>query len=92
MNAHSDVSPRNYLLVWLALIALLLFTLASAYWPMGWLNTAVHLGVTVTQAALVLLFSMHLRSAHPLLRVIAVVGFFGIAILIALTLADVLTR
>jgi len=40
----------------------------------------------------VMLFSMHLRSAHPLMKIIALIGFFGIAILIILSLFDVLTR
>jgi caa(3)-type oxidase subunit IV len=39
-----------------------------------------------------MLFSMHLRAAHPLIKIIAVIGFFGIAILIILSLFDVLTR
>jgi hypothetical protein len=39
-----------------------------------------------------MLFSMHLSSAHPLMRVIAIIGFFGIAIMITLSLFDVLTR
>ena len=46
----------------------------------------------MTQAALVMLFSMHLSTAHPLMRVIAIVGFFGIAIMITMSLFDVLTR
>ncbi|MDD5328616.1 MAG: cytochrome C oxidase subunit IV family protein [Sulfuricella sp.] len=84
--------PRNDVLVWLALLALLLLTLGSAYVPLGRFNTTLHLAIAATQAALVLLFSMHLRTAHPLLRAVAAVGFFGIAILIALSLADVMTR
>jgi cytochrome c oxidase subunit 4 len=79
-------------LVWLALLALLAVTVASAYVSLGWANTPLNLAISVTQAALVMLFSMHLRSAHPLMKIIAVIGFFGIAILITLSLFDVLTR
>jgi len=81
-----------YVLVWLALLALLALTVASAYLPLGWANTPVNLAISVTQASLVMLFSMHLRRAHPLVKIIAVIGFFGIAIMIVLTLFDVLTR
>ncbi|HYA67086.1 MAG TPA: cytochrome C oxidase subunit IV family protein, partial [Burkholderiaceae bacterium] len=77
---------------WCALLALLALTLGSAYVPLGWLNTVINLTISITQAAIVLLFSMHLRFAHPTLRVVAGSGFFGIAILIALSLSDVLTR
>jgi cytochrome c oxidase subunit IV len=92
MTNGTATSPRVYVRVWLALLALLALTIGSAFLSLGWANTPVNLAISVTQAALVMLFSMHLRSAHPLLRVIAVIGFFGIAILITLSLSDVLSR
>ncbi len=92
MTNHTSTRPRVYILVWLALLVLLAMTVGSAFVPLGWANTPVNLAISVTQAALVMLFSMHLRSAHPLLKIIAVIGFIGIAILIALSLFDVLTR
>jgi len=92
MSWLTDRTIRTYLISWCALLTLLALTLASAYLPLGVFNTAINLTVSVTQAAVVLLFSMHLRSAHPTLRIVAVSGFFGIAILIALSLSDVLTR
>jgi len=84
--------PKVYVLVWLVLLALLALTIGSAFLSLGWANTPLNLAISVTQAALVMLFSMHLRSAHPLLRIIAVIGFFGIAILVSLSLFDVLAR
>ncbi len=92
MTNRASPRPKVYVLVWLALLALLAVTVSSAFVPLGWANTPVNLAISVTQAALVMLFSMHLRFAHPLLKVIAVIGFFGIAILIVLSLFDVLTR
>jgi cytochrome c oxidase subunit IV len=92
MINRTDTNPKVYVLVWLVLLALLALTIGSAFLPLGWANTPVNLAISVTQAALVMLFSMHLRSAHPLLRIIAVIGFFGIAILITLSLFDVLSR
>ena len=91
-HVHAEATPRTYVLVWFALLVLLALTLGSAYVSLGWLNTALHLAIAATQAALVLLFSMHLRFAHPMLRLAAVVGFFCIGILIAMTLADMMTR
>ena len=92
MSNRSDTDPKVYVLVWLALLALLVLTIGSAFLSLGWANTPLNLAISVTQAALVMLFSMHLRSAHPLMRIIAVIGFFGIAILITLSLSDVLAR
>lgn len=85
-------SPKLYVMLWLCLMALLALTLASAYIELGWFNTVLHLLIALTQASLVLLFSMHLRKAHPMIRIFATIGFFGIAIMIGLTLADILTR
>ena len=84
--------PVVYVLVWLAMLALLAVTVGTAFMPLGWANTPVNLAISATQATLVMLFSMHLRSAHPLLKIIAIIGFVGIAIMITLTLFDVLTR
>ncbi len=92
MSDSTSATPRTYVMVWLALLALLGLTAGSAYLALGWANTALNMAIAVTQASLVMLFSMHLRSAHPLMRVIAVIGFFGIAILIVLSLFDELTR
>lgn len=92
MINRTDTGPKVYVLVWLVLLALLALTIGSAFLPLGRANTPLNLAISVTQAALVMLFSMHLRSAHPLLRIIAVIGFFGIAILITLSLSDVLSR
>jgi cytochrome c oxidase subunit 4 len=92
MNEPIVTRPRVYILVWLVLLALLALTVGSSFLALGRFNTPVNLAISVTQAALVMFFSMHLRSAHPLMRIIAVIGFFGIAILISLSLLDVLTR
>jgi cytochrome c oxidase subunit 4 len=92
MTNHAATRPIVYILVWLALMGLLALTVGSAFLPLGWANTPVNLAISVTQAALVMLFSMHLRSAHPLMKIIAVIGFFGIAIMVTLSLFDVLTR
>jgi len=84
--------PQVYLLVWVGLLALLALTILAAYARLGAYGTALHFTIAATQAALVMLFSMHLASAHPLMRAIALIGFIGIAILVLLTLLDVLTR
>jgi len=89
---HIQATPRTYVTVWLTLLALLALTISSAFVPLGWGNLALNLAITVTQAAMVMLFSMHLRVAHPLLRVIAAIGFVGIVILIVLSLFGCMTR
>lgn len=92
MKPVVHASPRTYVLVWITLLVMLAVSVASAYLPLDWAHAPVNLLIAATQAALVMLFSMHLRSAHPVLGVIAVIGFVGIAILIVLSLFDFMTR
>jgi len=92
MTNSTATRPMVYVLVWLASLGLLGLTVLVSFLPLGWAKTPLNLLISVTQAALVMLFSMHLRSAHPLMKIIALIGFFGIAILITLSLFDVLTR
>ncbi|MEO8567467.1 MAG: cytochrome C oxidase subunit IV family protein [Betaproteobacteria bacterium] len=67
-------------------------TLGSAYLPLGWLNGVVNLAIAAAKALLVMIFFMHLRSSHYVLRTAADTGFFWLAILIGLSLADFLAR
>lgn len=92
MISHPIAAARTYVLVWLGLITLLLLTLGSAYLPLGWLNGVVNLAIAVAKALLVMIFFMHLRSSHYVLKIAAAAGFFWLAILIGLSLADFLAR
>lgn len=89
-NSSSDL--RTYLLVYLALLALLGLTIGAALVPLGGWNTAVNMTIAVAQALLVLTFFMRLRQANGLQRVVAAVGFIWLSILFGLTLTDYLTR
>jgi cytochrome c oxidase subunit 4 len=92
MISHPIAAARTYVLVWLGLITLLLLTLGSAYLPLGWLNGVVNLAIAAAKALLVMIFFMHLRSSHYVLRLAAAAGFFWLAILIGLSLSDFLAR
>ncbi|MDX1686915.1 MAG: cytochrome C oxidase subunit IV family protein [Candidatus Promineifilaceae bacterium] len=82
----------SYLLVFLALLALLAATVVVARVDVGRLNLALGLGIAFTKALLIVLFFMHLRHARRLTWVAAAAGLFWLAILFLLTLSDVLTR
>lgn len=92
MISHPVSRARTYVSVWVALICLLLLTLGSAYLKLGWLNGAINLAIAVAKALLVMIFFMHLRSSHYVLRIAAAAGFFWLALLIGLASADFLTR
>ena len=85
-------SLRGNLLVLAALLALLGLSAGSALIPMGAFNEVANLGIAAVKALLVLMFFMRLKSDSPLLRLVAGAGFAWLALLIVLSLADLLNR
>jgi cytochrome c oxidase subunit IV len=89
---HHVVPVRTYVLVFVALIALTALTTAVAYKDLGVMNTVVALAIAVVKMLLVILFFMHVRHSEGLTKIVILAGFFWLAILLTLTLADVHTR
>ena len=81
-----------YVAVFAALVALTVATVAVSYVDLGPLSVVVALAIAFTKALLVALFFMHLRESAGLTWVVASGGVFWLAILIALTMSDVVTR
>src|ERR1700710_2635149 len=99
MSTENDGRPalaaklwRRNGLIWVALMFLLLLTLALAYVPMGPLSPATGVGIAAIKAVLVVLLFMELNNAMPLIRLAPLSGLFFLAALFLLTLADVLSR
>ena len=93
MSEH--VSPmKTYLIVWVALMALMVLTVFLSTVPMGHaFNTIVALVIASIKAVLVLLFFMHLKyESYKLSGVVFGAGLFWLLILFGLTLVDYLTR
>jgi cytochrome c oxidase subunit 4 len=91
MSGHI-VPKRVYFLVFAILIALTALTTGVAFINLGPLNTVAALAIAVSKALLVILFFMHIKYSPDLTRLVVVAGFFWLAILLALTLSDFLTR
>jgi cytochrome c oxidase subunit 4 len=91
MSQHI-ISKTVYVVIFLALICLTLVTVKVAAINLGQLNTVVAITIAVCKALLVILYFMHVRYSSRLTWVFVGAGFFWLAILIALTLSDVLTR
>jgi len=85
-------SPRLYLAIFAALMALTVITWLVAQVDLGWANDVVALAVAVTKAVLVILFFMHVRHSTRLTALTAIGGFFWLAILILITLSDYASR
>jgi cytochrome c oxidase subunit IV len=91
MSSHI-VSPKVYFAIFASLILLTATTVAVAFVDLGSMNVAVALAIAVSKATLVVLFFMHLRYSERFTWVMVGAGLAWLAILIGLTLSDVLTR
>lgn len=91
MSGHV-VPAKIYVAVFAALICLTALTTGVAFVDMGRMNTVVALAIAVAKMLLVILFFMHVKYATGLTRIVILAGFFWLAILVALSLADELTR
>ena len=87
------VSVKTYFGVFLALMVLTVITTAVAYVDLGaGLNVVVALTIAIIKTLLVVLFFMHLLYSSRLTMLFAGAGIFWLAILLAFTLSDYLTR
>jgi cytochrome c oxidase subunit IV len=92
MSEHV-VPVKTYIVVFIALLCLTGLTTGVAFVDLGAeMNTVVALAIAVVKMSLVILFFMHVKYSPGLTKVVVVAGFFFLAILISLTLADELTR
>lgn len=84
--------PRILLFSWAGLLALLALTVFGAYQPLGWFNTGLALTIALGKALIVLAIFMELRERNALTIAFAGAGFFWLAIMLWLALADFVTR
>jgi cytochrome c oxidase subunit 4 len=91
MSGHV-VPLKVYIGVFVALLSLTALTTGVAFIDLGRLNTVAALAIAVVKMLLVVLFFMHVKYSPGLTRIVILAGFFWLAILLALTLSDELTR
>jgi cytochrome c oxidase subunit IV len=80
------------LLVGLGLLVLLAATVGLSQVPLGTRGPIVAFGLAVAKMLLIAAFYMHLRRDRSVMWAIALTGFFLLAVLIGLTLGDVISR
>ena len=91
MSAHV-VPVKTYVGVFLALMVLTALTTGVAFIDLHAWNTPVALAIAVVKMVLVVLFFMHVKYSPSLTKMVILAGFFFLALLVAFTLADELTR
>jgi cytochrome c oxidase subunit 4 len=91
-ETHPVVGPRTYVTIYVALLFFTYLTWQVAYYDLGRLNAVVALTIAAIKASLVVVFFMHARYSSRLTWVAIAAGVFWLAILLALTFGDYLTR
>lgn len=86
------VAPRTYYAIFVALVVLTVVTWSIAKLDLGKMNAVVALTIAVIKGTLVVLYFMHVRYSSRLTWVFVAAGFFWLAIMVALTLSDFMTR
>ena len=92
MIRRDIASIGTYVKALVALLALVLATVAAAYLPWGPLRTPIVYGIGLVETALVMSYFMHLAWSSRITILFAVAGFFWLAFLVVLSLTDFLTR
>ena len=89
---------RTYLVIYVALMALLAATVAAAFVPTdrllpghGW-GVGIALTIAVAKGLLILLYFMHVKYSARMVWAFAGAGFLWLGILFTLTFSDYLTR
>lgn len=91
MSTH--VVPKSvYFTIFAILLTLTFLTVFVAFKNLGPMNIVVAVAIAIVKATLVILYFMHVRYSDRLIWIVVIAGFGFLGILLALTLADYLTR
>jgi len=88
----APITIRSYVIAWGALVLLSGATLGLSFLPLGAFHLPVALLIATTKATFVVLIFMHMAEQDGSSRVALAVSVLLLAILVALTAADIATR
>ena len=91
MSEHI-VSPKVYIGIFLSLMVLTAATVAAAYVNLGAFNIVIALAIASLKATLVVLYFMHACYSPNRTHMVIIAAVFWLAIMLALTLSDYVTR
>jgi cytochrome c oxidase subunit 4 len=91
-SSEHHPAENVYYGVFALLMVLLAVTILVARFELGVFSFPAAAAIASVKALLIVLYFMHVRYSRPLTWLVAGAGFFWLAILFALTLADYWTR
>jgi cytochrome c oxidase subunit IV len=86
------VSPKIYVVILIALLLGTFLTVEAALRDFGPWNIVIALAIATAKAVLVVLYFMHARYSPKRTQLVIICSVFWLAILLALTASDYLTR
>jgi cytochrome c oxidase subunit IV len=86
------ITSITYVIGWLVLLLLAGVSLLSAYLHLGAFGPIIEFGISATQAAIVFVLFMRLRTQPSLNWLFAGAGFFWLLFLYGLSMTDYATR
>jgi cytochrome c oxidase subunit 4 len=86
------VPPKVYVGIFLSLMVLTAATVAAAYVNLGPFNIVIALAIASVKGTLVVLYFMHARYSPRRTHLVIICAVFWLAIMLALTLSDYVTR
>jgi cytochrome c oxidase subunit 4 len=97
MHDPQHITVRQYAEIFVALMGLLVLTVAAALipfdrWHLASLGISLALTIAIVKATLVVLYFMHVKVSSALTKVFVSASIIWLAILVGLTLSDYLTR
>jgi cytochrome c oxidase subunit 4 len=90
--SHHILPKRTYYTIYVILLVCTYLTWQVAFFDLGAMNTVAALAIAVFKAAIVVLFFMHVKYSTRLTWVVIAGSIFWLAILLAFTFNDYLTR
>ena len=90
--SHQVVSVKVYAVVFCALLALTITTVAVSKLELGEFNFIAAMTIAVVKGTLVVMFFMDVRRAAALTKLFVGAGLFWLAILLVFLLSDYLSR
>ena len=92
-ETHGHIAPLSmYFGVFALLVVGTIITVAVAYVDLGFLNTAVALGIACTKATFVVLYFMHVRWASRLTWLVIAASVFWLILMFSIGMTDYLSR
>lgn len=91
MSEHV-VSPKIYVVILLALLLGTFLTVEASLRDFGPWNIVIALAIATSKAVLVVLYFMHARYSPKRTQLVIICSVFWLAILLALTASDYMTR